>query len=278
MTLPPWIRGALALGGAAAGARLLRGLRDRDERALARVRQALCADPEPDPFALAWVAGLPEPARRYLAHAIAPGAQIPGAVALRAVGSVRVEPEGEWLELEAEELLAPPRGFVCTATIRGRLLSLAATEHYLAGRGGAALWLLGRVPLRRVADADQARAAAGRLAIESVLMPAALLPRPGLHWHAGGDLDTARVSFKVDATPVDLTLRLGGDGSLRSARIQRWGAIAGGYDWRGFSIEVYAERTFDQITIPARISASWELEGGRRFEFLRAEVTRAAFT
>lgn len=276
MIIPPWIRGALALGATAGGARALKGLRARHERALERVRQALCVDPEPDPFALAWVAGLPEPARRYLAHALAPGVQIPSSVQLRMIGNVRAEPEGEWLEMEADEVLAPPRGLVWSARVRGRVLAMSATEHYLAGLGGAQLWL-GRLPVRRRQDPDLATSLAGRVGVESVLMPAALLPRPGLQWHGGGDLDTARVSFKVDSTPVDLTLKLGGDGTLRAAILRRWGEVGGVGEWRSFRVDVYAERTFDGITIPARMSASWELADGARFEFFRAEITRAVF-
>ncbi|MBK8262723.1 MAG: hypothetical protein IPK80_15485 [Nannocystis sp.] len=279
MSLHPWIRAGLGLGVAAAGDRLLQRWRRREQRELDMVRQALALDPEPDPFALAWVAGLPEPARRYLAHALAPGVQIPASVQLRMIGNIRGEQGGEWLEMEAEELLAPPRGFVWSARLRGRLLSMSVDDHYLAGQGGTRVWLLGRIPLRRTHGPDISRSAAGRLAIEAVLMPAALLPRPDLRWHVGGDLDTARASFKVDTTPVDLTLRLGGDGSLRSATLERWGAPAGGvHDWHVFRVEVFSERTFDGVTIPARLSATWELKGAPPFEFFRAEITRAVFT
>ena len=99
--LPPrLILGVLSLGGAIGGARLLRARREARAREVERVRQALLTDPEPDPFALAWVAGLPEPARRYLAHALAPGVQLPTSVHLRLTGNLRSEPGGEWLEVD----------------------------------------------------------------------------------------------------------------------------------------------------------------------------------
>jgi hypothetical protein len=282
--LPPrLILGVLSLGGAIGGARLLRARREARAREVERVRQALLTDPEPDPFALAWVAGLPEPARRYLAHAIAPGVQLPTSAHLRMVGNIRSEPGGEWLEVEADEVLAPPRGLVWSARIRGRVLSLSGDDFYLAGRGESSFWLMDRLPVLRAAGPDVARSAAGRVAAESVLLPSSLLPGHALEWRPGDDLDSARALFKVDTTPAELTLRLAGDGALRSATVQRWGPTrfgpggGGRYTWQQFRVDAYAERTFSGITIPVRFSATWVPEEGPEFEFFRAEITRATF-
>ncbi|MEZ4380579.1 MAG: DUF6544 family protein [Nannocystaceae bacterium] len=282
--LPPrLILGVLSLGGALGGARLLRARRETRAREVERVRQALLTDPEPDPFALAWVAGLPEPARRYLAHALAPGIQLPTSAHLRMVGNIRSEPGGEWLEVEADEVLAPPRGLVWSARIRGRVLSLSGDELYLAGRGESSFWLMDRLPVLRAAGPDVSRSAAGRVAAESVLLPSALLPGHDLEWRPGDDMDSARAVFKVDTTPAELTLRLAGDGALRSATLQRWGPTRfgpgkpGRYGWQRFRVDAYAERTFAGITIPVRMSATWVPDEGPEFEFFRAEITRATF-
>lgn len=276
---PRLILGVISLGGAIGGARILRGRRERHAREIERVRQALLTDPEPDPFALAWVAGLPEPARRYLAHALAPGVQIPTSVTLRMVGNLRGEPGGEWLEVEADEVLAPPRGLVWSARVRGRVLALSGDDYYLAGRGGTEFWLADRVPLIHAGGPDVARSAAGRVAAESVLLPSSLLPGHGLEWRPGDDMDSARALFKVDTTPAELTLRLAGDGALRSASLQRWGRIGrhGRWGWQGFRVDAFAERTFAGVTIPVRLSATWIPEEGPEFEFFRAEITRATF-
>lgn len=279
MVPPRLIFGALSLAGAIGGARLLRRWRERDARILDRVRQALLTDPEPDPFALAWVAGLPEPARRYLAHALAPGVQLPTSVHLQMTGNLRSEPGGEWLEFDAEEVLAPPRGMVWSGHVRGRFLSLGADEFYLGGRGGSARWLADRVPVLRASDPDVARSAAGRVAAESILLPSSLLPGHDLEWRPGDDLDSARALFKVDQTPIELTLRVTGDGALQSAIVRRWGRLGlrGAYQWLRYRLDAFGERTFEGITIPARLSATWEPDEGAPFEFYRLEIVRASY-
>lgn len=284
---PRLILGVLSLGGAVGSSRIMRGRRRTYDRELERIRQALIIDTEPDPFALAWVAGLPEPARRYLVHSIAPGVQLPTSAHLRMVGNVRNQPGGEWLEVNAEEVLAPPRGLVWSARVRGRVLSLNGDEHYIDGEAERCFWFLERFPLVRARGPDVSRSAAGRVAAESILLPSSLLPGHDLEWRPGDDMDSARAIFTVGTTPAELTIRVAGDGSLRSASLQRWGptrfgpvdkrAGGGRYGWQQFRIDSFAERTFAGITIPVRLSATWIPEEGPEFEFFRAEITRATF-
>jgi hypothetical protein len=57
--------------------------------------------------------GLPEPARRWLRHAVAPGTPLRRAAVLRQHGEIKV---GRWLRYEADWALAPPAGFIWAAT------------------------------------------------------------------------------------------------------------------------------------------------------------------
>lgn len=284
---PRLILSVLSLGGAVGTSRFLRGRREAHAHRVERIRQALLTDPEPDPFAIAWVGGLPEAARRYLVHAIAPGVQIPTSAHLRMLGNIRAQPGGEWLEIEAEEILAPPRGLVWSARIRGRVLSLQGDEFYLHNECERCFWFADRVPLLRTRGPDFSRSTAGRVAAESILLPTSLLPGHDLEWRPGNDMDSARVLFSVDETPAELTIRIASDGALRSMSLQRWGptrfgpvnkrAGGGRYGWQRFRVDSFAERTFAGITIPARLSATWIPEEGPEFEFFRVEITRATF-
>jgi hypothetical protein len=55
------------------------------------------------------VRGLPEPARRWLTHAIAPGTPRWSSVVLTMYGRIRL---GAWRRFTAREVLAPSRGFI----------------------------------------------------------------------------------------------------------------------------------------------------------------------
>ncbi|HEX3211189.1 MAG TPA: DUF6544 family protein, partial [Actinomycetota bacterium] len=89
----------------------------------------------PERFGPAELDGLPEPVRRHLAQAIAPGTPLHTAARLRMRGSIKV---GRWLPFRARQVLSPQRGFVWTARAAGLI---AGGDRYLDG-AGAMRWKL----------------------------------------------------------------------------------------------------------------------------------------
>lgn len=65
---------------------------------LSELERRLLRTPEPGAFTDAELAALPEPARRHLAQAIAPGTPLALSARLRMRGSIRV---GRWLAFRA---------------------------------------------------------------------------------------------------------------------------------------------------------------------------------
>jgi uncharacterized protein DUF6544 len=72
-------------------------------------------------FDPAAIVGLPEPARRWLDHAIAPGTPLWSSVELTMHGQVKL---GRWRSFTARQILTPPDGYIWAA--RTRLAGLAA--------------------------------------------------------------------------------------------------------------------------------------------------------
>jgi hypothetical protein len=68
---------------------------------------------QPEVFVPALVADHPEPARRWLTHAIAPGTPLWPTVELSMRGQIRL---GAWRPFTARQVLTPPRGFIWAAT------------------------------------------------------------------------------------------------------------------------------------------------------------------
>lgn len=270
--------GGALLAGAAVGALGL--LNRRGQTAVARVWHQLeqAAPRTVETFSEALVAGLPEPAQRYLLHALQPGARLARAVVLEMGGVMRLRPNEPWLPLDARELLASPRGFVWRASVGQGLLRFSGADLYAEGVGQTRFSLWGLLPVARAAGSDVARSARGRLAGETIWNPAALLPGPGVVWEAVGE-QTARVTLTIDGEPIPLTLTVEPDGRLRSATLHRWGNQT--EDRRHalipFGVDVLEERSIDGYTIPIRLAGGWWFGTARYFEFFRPVIERADF-
>lgn len=243
---------ASALGVAALGARRL-----AVDRAAEAVEAELLAEPSPAAFSEAALAGLAEPARRYLRHAIEFGTPLASACRLQMEGTMVPTPGAPPTRLTATEVLAPRRGFVWAAEATMKGLPVRVRDHYHRGEGGVGVTALGLVPVRLGGDAeDLARSSRGRLVGEAVWCPTALVS-PDVRWESPG-ADQARYTVTVDGEPVSVTLHLGPEGSLREVTLDRWGSPDGGpARAHPYGFRVDSEASFGGVTIPARITGGW---------------------
>jgi hypothetical protein len=246
-------------------------------RAARRVRQewaGLCAPTaHPPPFDAATIADLPEPVRRYLTHAIAPGTPLWTSVQVAMVGQIRL---GPWRRFSADQVVAPDRGYIWAAVTR--LLGVPLVGYDRLGPDGAEMrWrLLDVLPLVDASGPDVARSAAGRLASEIVLVPTAFRSAT---WAAGGP-DTAVATVGVGPEQEQVELHLDPDGRVLDLVLQRWGDPGGEpFGRHTFGVTVDAERTQSGITTPAVVRAGWWRGTDREDsgEFFRAEYTLAEF-
>jgi hypothetical protein len=267
--------GLLAVGG------VLRLVRARELAETARLwtRLESPAGWQDDYFRADLVAELPEPAQRYFLHAIRSGTKLARVVTLEMGGSLRLQPNGAWLPMEARELLSLPGGFVWRATARQGLLWFSGVDSYLDGRGQTRFWLCGLIPIVRAGGPDVSRSARGRLAGEAIWNPAALLPQRGVSW-AHVDQQSARATLAIDDEPISLSLTVEPDGRLRSVQLERWGDRneAGHYAPIPFGMDVLEERDFGGYTIPSRIAGGWWYGTDRFFDFFHGVIRRAVFT
>lgn len=231
------------------------------------------ADPgsdRPVRFAPDTVADLPEPARRRLRHAVAPGARLATSLQLTMRGRIRL---GAWRAFTATQILAPD-GFVWSATARVAGLPVSGFDRWSAGSGQMHWRLAGLVPVVSATGPDVSRSAAGRLAAElTALLPTAYADAS---WAAGPDPDTAVATWRIDGQDEDVRLRVDPDGGLREITMQRWGDPGGAPFARyPFGVAVGAERVFDGVRIPTRLRAGWWWGSPRQTEFFTAEITGA---
>ena len=114
---------------------------------------------------------LPEPAVRYLDHALAGRDRLPAAVRLRMHGHIRI---GAWRPFTAEQVIVPGRGMVWRAEARFLGLPVRGYDRIVDGHGEMRWKLLGMVPVVAAAGDDVTRSARGRMAGEAVWLPSML--------------------------------------------------------------------------------------------------------
>lgn len=249
----PWTMARIA----AAGVAVLSAKRLLADRRMYALRAAMqCSSASIPTFDPSRLDGVPEPARRYLRHAIAPGTPLFSSCRLWMDGTMTPRAGSKPLHLSAAETLAPRTSFVWTA--RGRLNGLPVRVHdfYADAQGGIDVVALGLLPLPFGHGPDVARSSRGRLVAEAVWCPTALV-HPDVRWDCI-DHNRIRYSLPVDGEAVEVTLEIAPDGALRSVAMERWGNLDG-LPWRQlpYGFEVLAERSWDGITIPARLTGGW---------------------
>jgi len=247
----------------------------RAARSVRREWDLLCSSTDhPTAFEPSMVAGLPEPARRWLTHAIAPGTPLWQAVELSMRGQIRL---GAWRPFTARQVLAPPRGFIWAATARFLGIPVVGFDRYSSGSGQMRWRLGGVIPVMTATGADVTRSAAGRLAGEMALVPTTFAAAT---WTPGSDDDRVVLTWRIGEEDESAELQIGPDGRLVGVVMQRWGNPNGAPFGRyPFGVAIEAEQTFTGVTIGSRLRAGWwwgtdrEAEG----EFFRADITDVRF-
>jgi hypothetical protein len=252
---------------------MLRSIADlRLERKI--ITGLLPATPAKATFALAQIAHLPEPVRRYFTHAIAPGTVLAQGVAFETQGRIKFG-QDEWWPYTAQQLLVPACGFIWAATARKSWWRISGSDSYHAGQGWMRWSMLGWFPVLRTGGAEVTRSAAGRLALESILVPSSLLD-PAVQWEVNSP-NTITALLDVQGQTCALGLVLTETGAVAKVRGLRWGPTSSGkYDSLVFGIDVERESSSDGFTIPGVFKAGWELDGGPNQNlFFEAELLKA---
>lgn len=227
-------------------------------------------------FDAARLSGLPEPARRYLEHAITPGAPLASAVYLRMHGEIKLK---GWCRFEAEQLICWQQGMIWQAAVHMHGLVIRGGDRFWNAQGVLSWKLFGILPLVRASGPDITRSAAGRVNIESIWLPSVLC-QENVSWSAP-DHTRFRARFHAHAETAEIDYTIDRGGKLVSVNMPRWGNPGGGaFHYVNCGGQVEEERTFDGFTIPSRLRVGWYF-GSKRFEregeFFRVTIDEALY-
>lgn len=242
-----------------------------------RVRRAwlgLASQPAPaEVFSAGLVAALPEPARRWLIHAIPVGTPLWTTAHVTMHGAIKL---GSWRTFTASQIIAPGVGYIWAATAWMAGLPVRGFDRFSASTGEMRWRMLGLIPVMTAVGADVARSAAGRLASEIVLAPTGF--RTAV-WTHGRSADHVIGTWQIDGTEESVELHIGPQGEVLSALLSRWGNPNGEPFGRyPFGCTAHTEQRFAGLTLPATLTAGWWWGTARQpeGEFFRARITAVA--
>jgi hypothetical protein len=271
----------LGLGALVASAGTLTTLRLRRKahlRALRQLETELAQPGDDTRFQPEMVKGLPDPAQRYLLHAIAPGTRIARAVQLQMHGRIRLKRGADPAAFRAEQVTTRD-AYVWRAEVRSGTLRMSGFDRFADEEGEMSWWLYDTVPIVSAKGASVSRSAAGRLAAETIFLPSNFLPQQGARWQAI-DEASALVRLEIGVEQIDLTISVDDAGQPVSLSMMRWNSdVANGPvgPLRFDVTELTEERTFDGYTIPTRLLAGWRLGKREAFPFFYATIDSASF-
>lgn len=233
-------------------------------------RHAVSAPPaRPRRFDARTLAGLDEPVRRYLAHALVDGTALHERIELRMAGRIKA---GVRLRFSATQRMTEG-GYEWRARAGlGPVRPLHVVDRYADGAGSTDGRVFGRLRFLHAEDEDTLRSAAGRAAVEYMWLPARLLPDRGVDWRA---LAPDHIVATLDVAPErpEVHLRLDALGGVRSVWLMRWGNVGTAeYGAIPFGAEISAERRFGDVVIPSRVRVGWWYGTPRWAPFFEAGV------
>lgn len=227
------------------------------------------------------LAHLPEAAKRYLEHAIAPKTKLASAVRLKMHGEIKLK---KWIPFTAEQVICWEHGLIWSATAwMNGFFPIIGSDRIIDGIGAMQWKLLGLFPVMTAGGADITRSGIGRLQAESVWLPSVYCG-DRVSWASTelSDLDSSlHSSFVVQGDRAELDFTIDRTGRLKTAKLPRWGNPDGAefhnVDFGGILEE---EGTFCGYTIPTRLRIGWYF-GSERFEsegeFFRAAIDDAIY-
>jgi hypothetical protein len=223
------------------------------------------------------ISPLPEVARRYLEHAIAPGAQIASAVRLWMHGEIKLN--HKWYSFQGEEVICWNRGMIWRATTWMKGLPIWGADRVVDGTSAMEWKILGLFPVAQATGDDVTRSGAGRVQGESVWLPSVLC-HPQISW-TQMDLNHIRANFTALGEPAELVLTIDRSGGLERIKFLRWGNPEGGvHHFVDFGGEVEAEETFGDYTIPTQLRLGWFFDSERfesEGEFFHCTIDHAIY-
>ena len=222
------------------------------------------------------LAGLPEPAQRYLRYAGLMGRPLVDTVRVRQSCRMRPAPNGFSLPLVAEQWYSvEPPGFIWDATVPVAGIPLVrGRDGYIDGRGMMTIKGGSLVPFVDASGPEMDQASLLRHLSEMPWFPSAFL-RDRVSWEAIDDT-SVRVSIVDGDLRATGVMEIDPDGRLVEFRSERHAMVGKSFELRPWSASTYAYGEFEGLRLPVRGAAVWTLPDGTKLPYIEVELTDVA--
>ena len=225
------------------------------------------------------VDGLPDVARRYFNHAIAPGTPLRPGVELEMEGTFLLGDKAshQRFAMSARQILIPANGFVWIPRLRRGPMVISGSDGLVGGDAWTRFWMWGTIPVARSSPSpDLVRSAQFRSAAEALWAPASLLPQNGVRWQQVGP-DRARATSERFEPAIAIEIEVAADGAVREVVGQRWSDANPEKRFRlqPFGGTVGSEASFGGYTIPVELDVGNHYGTADYLPFFQARITRA---
>lgn len=239
---------------------------------------------DPIRFSTSMVADLPEPAQRFFLFAIKIGTPLYTAAEISMKGefSLGSQENPNYMTMTAEQILAPPHGFVWKLNAGKGLMQISGSDvaYADANQTWSRFWLFNIFPVARSGgNPDQLRSSFGRYVGEAVIWtPAALLPNENIRWDFIDD-STARVTLTHKGLQQSVNLTVDAEGKLNAVTFQRWSDAntEKRYQLQPFGGILSDFKEFGGFRLPTKVEAGHMFGTDEYFPFFKVNVAGIRF-
>lgn len=222
------------------------------------------------------LAGLPEPAQRYLRYAGVVGRPLVDTLRVRQSCRMRPAPNGFSMPLVAEQWYSvEPPGFIWDATVPVAGLPLVrGRDGYVDGRGMMTIKAGSMIPLVDASGPEMDQASLLRHLSEMPWFPSAFL-RDRISWESIDDT-SVRVSIADGDLRATGVMEIDPDGRLVEFRTERHAMVGKSFELRPWSAPTHAYGEFEGLRLPVRGAAVWTLPDGTKLPYIEVELLDVA--
>ncbi len=207
------------------------------------------------------LAGLPEPAQRYLRHSGIVGRPPVRYARIHQRARFRMAADRPWMPTTAVEYYAVDApGFVWQATARMKGAPIHVRDYFLAGVGGVTVRPLSLFKIEYEAGPEINQGAMVRYLNEMMWFPSAFLG-PGVRWEPVDD-GSARVLLTVGELEATAVMSFDDAGRLTNFHAPRYWENNGAFVLKDWSTPITRYGEFDGLQLPAAGHAVWHLDDG----------------
>jgi hypothetical protein len=219
------------------------------------------------------LAGLPEPAQRYLRYAGVIGRPLVDTVRVRQRCRMRPAPNGMSFPIVAEQWYSvEPPGFIWDATVPvGCIPVVRGRDGYLEGRGLMTIKAGSVIPFVNASGPEMDQASLVRHLSEMLWFPSAFL-RDRISWEAVDD-SNVRVSISDGDLRATGVLEIDDEGRLVTFRAERHAMVGKAFELRPWSAPTYGYGEFEGLRLPTSGAAVWTLPDGTELPYIEVELT-----